>query len=192
MQPSTGSRRRSVARRGWKVPSRSKEELFVNAYRDGSIERWARAGATDRQIAESIGLSYTTYYKYLNEYPNVLDTIQSARKPVVTEAFEGLVRLSRGFEHTVTRQSKKEVLTSEGKVVTLHEAVQETRYYPPNHQACTKVIVNYLNHINRKKDGVPDEYVSEPEAMAADSKQGRLPEMEEALKCLFFGDGKDD
>lgn len=90
-----------------KVPNRSKETLFTDAFKDGSIEKWARAGATDKQIAECIGISRETFYKYLRVYPDVLDSLHRARKPVVMEAFEGLVRLSRGYhEKKISRHSR--------------------------------------------------------------------------------------
>ena len=181
--------------KGWKVPSRSKEELFVNAFKDGSIERWARAGATDKQIAENIGLSRETYYKYLKDYPDILDTLQCARKPVVLEAFDGLVRLSKGYHEKKTSKHIRIVYGQDknGKRVEtgrIEEIYDDDVYVPPSHQACTKVIVNYLNKLKKDKEGgVPDEYVNEPE-VTIETKQGRLSEMEEAMKQLFFGEEK--
>lgn len=182
--------------RTWKVPSRSKEELFANAYRDGSIERWARAGATDKQIAENIGVSRDTFYKYLREYPDVLDTLQHARRPVVHEAFEGLVRLSKGYHEKKTSKHIRIVYGQDknGKRVEtgrIEEIYEDDVYVPPSHQACTKVIVNYLNQTRKSKDGgVPDEYITEP-APELSVKQGRLPELEKAMQELFYG-GEDE
>ncbi len=149
--------------RTWKVPSRSKEELFVNAHKDGSIEKWARAGATDAQIAECIGLSRATFYKYLSQYPDVLDTLHRARKPVVIEAFEGLVRLSRGYHEKIQKKHIRTVKNKKGEVISkIEEIYEDDVYVAPQHQAITKVIVNYLNQIKKHGGGTPDEYLSEP------------------------------
>lgn len=174
--------------RTWKVPSRSKEEQFVNCYKDGSIEKWARAGATDAQIAECIGLSRATFYKYLAQYPDIVDTLQHARKPVVIEAFEGLVRLSRGYHEKVTKKHIRKVKDKKGNIISqIEEIYEDDVYVAPQHQACTKVIVNYLNQLRKSKDGgVPEEYITEP-APEASVRQGRLPELETAMKELFFG-----
>ena len=173
-----------------KVPSRSKEELFANAFKDGSIERWARAGATDKQIAENIGISRDTFYNYLKAYPDVLDTLHRARKPVVIEAFEGLVRLSRGYHEKTTRKHIKTIKDKKGNVISkVEEIFEDDTYIAPQHQACTKVIVNYLNQIKKHGSGTPVEYVNEP-AISTDAKDGRLSEMEQAMRQLFFGEGK--
>ena len=181
--------------RTWKVPSRSKEELFVNAYKDGSIERWARAGATDKQIAENIGLSRDTFYKYLREYPDVLDTLHHARKPVVLEAFEGLVRLSKGFHEKKTSKHIRIIYGQDknGKRIEtgrIEEIYEDDTYYPPDHRAGTKVIVNYLNQLKKDRNGgVPEEYINAPE-VTVEAKQGRLSEMEQAMRELFFNGGE--
>ena len=175
---------------------RSKEKIFKDFAEDGSLERWARAGATDKQMAENLGMSRDTFYKYLREYPDTLDSIQRARKPVVLEAFEGLVRLSRGFHETKTTTHTYVVYRRDknGEMVE-KERVEKTDvedvYFPPDHKAGTKVIVNYLKHMKKNREGVPTEYVNEPE-VTIEMKQGRLPEMEDAMKELFFGGGDDD
>lgn len=162
--------------------------------KNGDIARWASAGANDKQIAENIGISIDTFVEYKKSYSEFSETLAHARKPVVIEAFEGLVRLSKGFEHTVTRQSKKEVIDKNGNIVTLHEAVQETTYYPPQHQACSKVITNYLNQIKKYGSGVPQEYIAEPSVEQPEQKDGGLPEMDAMYRELFFsrGDIKND
>lgn len=170
---------------------RSKEDLFVSAYKDGSIERWARAGATDKQIATNIGLSRDTFYRYLKVYPDTLDVLQRARKPVVIEAFAGLVRLSQGFHETTTVRHQRIITKANGHKEKIEEVTETDTYYPPQHQACTKVIVNYLNKQKKSGDGVPEEYLAEP-AIEQVSKEGRLPELENALKELFFTRGKND
>lgn len=166
----------------------NKEKLFTTAVNDGSLERWARAGATDKQIAENMGLSRDTFYRYLKLYPDTSDILQRARKPVVIEAFEGLVRLSRGYHEKKISKHQRIVTHADGTKDRIEEIYEDDEYYPPNHQACTKVIVNYLNQQSKQKQGVPDEYLSEPIPSQQEIKQGRFPEMEEALKSLFFNE----
>lgn len=164
----------------------SSREIIEELIKNGDIEKWCKAGAKDSQLADNIGINLSTFYKYKNEYKEFSDTLKRARKPVVIEAFEGLVRLSKGFEHVVTKQNKREVLDRNGNIITLHEATQEVLYFPPNHQACTKVIVNYLNQI-KKGGGVPEEYLNEPLPEPPESKAKRFDEMEQAMKELIFG-----
>lgn len=167
---------------------RSKEDLFVSAFKEGAIERWARAGATDKQIATNIGISRDTFYRYLRLYPDTIDTLQRARKPVVLEAFHGLVRLSQGFHETTTVKHQRIITKANGHKEKIEEITETDTYYPPQHQACTKVIVNYLNKQKKDGEGIPDEYLSEP-TIEQVSKEGRLPELESALKELFFTRG---
>lgn len=172
---------------------RSKEQIFVEAFKDGSLERWARAGATDRQLAENLGMGKDSFYKYLKAYPDALDSIQRARKPVVTEAFEGLVRLSTGFHEKKISKHMRKIYGHDKKgnrieTGRIEEIYEDDVYYPPDHKAATKVIVNYLNYLKKNKDGgIPNEYINEPE-ITIETKQGRLPEMEQAMRELFYGD----
>lgn len=181
-----------MSKGGWKVPDRSKEELFVEAFKDGSMERWARAGATDKQISENLGMSRETFYKYLRQYPDVLDALHRARKPVVIEAFSGLVRLALGHHEKTISKHKRIVTNKKGEKDTVEEIYEDDNYYPPNHQACTKVITNYLNAQRKHNNGVPEEYITAPIPIQQEQKQGRFPEMEEAMHELMFGSEAED
>lgn len=167
--------------------ARNVPQIIKTAIDDGSIERWARAGATEVQIASNLGVSYRAWCTEKSKNQQLVQVITRARKPIVIEAFEGLIRLSTGFEHAEKTSTTKEVIFN-GQITTLHEDKVEIKYYPPQPNACVKVIINYLNMM--KKAGkilVPDEYLSEAVPPQQQAKDGRLTEMDEAMRQLFFG-----
>ena len=165
-------------------------KIVEDGLNNGSIERWAGAGATDRQIAENLGISYSKYNQIKTENVKLVETVQRARRPVVTEAFNGLVRLSQGWHEKVTKRHIRKVKDADGKVISsVEEITEDDVYVAPQHQACTKVIVNYLRQLE-KGGGIPQEYLTEPSPVAQEQRNGRLEEMDKALAELFFGEKK--
>lgn len=163
-------------------------KIVDDALKDGRIEKWASAGATDAQMAQCLNISYAMFKVEKAKNPDIPATIQRARRPVVVESFEGLARLARGFHEKVTKKHIRKVKDADGHVVSqVEEITEDDIYVPPSHQACTKIIVNYLNQMKKYGVGIPQEYINEP-AVTIEMKQGRLPEMEEAMKKLFLGD----
>lgn len=167
-------------------------KIVSDALADGRIEKWASAGATDAQLAQCLGISYTMFKAEKAKNPSIATIIQRARRPVVVEAFEGLVRLSHGYHEKVTKKHIRKVKDSSGNVISsVEEITEDDVYVPPSHQACTKVVVNYINQMKKYGIGIPQEYASEP-SITIETKDGRLPEMEQAMRELFFNGGDNE
>lgn len=166
-------------------------EVIIASLEDGQIERWARAGATDRQIAQYLGVGKDSFIKAKKTLTDLTDRLQRARRPLVPEAFSSLVRLANGFEYTETVEENKQVMT-QGGIVTLKTTTVYRKQQPPNLNAISRVIVNYQKQTREKTEGVPTDYIINPPETRQDVKQGRLPELDEALKVLFFGDNSEE
>ena len=172
-----------------KTNSRTRNPLSVVslALDDGTIEAWARAGATDRQIAHYLGIGKDSFIKAKKELTDLSDRLQRARRPLVPEAFYSLVRLANGYEYTETVEEEREAI-HHGEIVKLKTVTTYHKHMAPNLNAISRVILNYQKKERDDSNGIPTEYITTPpETDTANRKEGRLPELDKALYGLFFG-----
>lgn len=160
-------------------------QIVKSALEDGTLEKWARAGATDKQLAHYLGIGKDSYIKAKKEIPDLAERIQRARRPLVPEAFNSLVRLANGYEYTETTEEIKDVLFN-GNVIQLHTLTTYHRHQPPNLNALARVIVNYQRQEREMLEGVPEVYITAPSDSETNNKQGRLPELDRAMLELFY------
>ena len=66
------------------------------------LEGLAREGLTDLQIAGKMGVSSTTYYRWLNEYEQIREAIKKGKAPVDTKVENALLKRALGYEYVET------------------------------------------------------------------------------------------
>ncbi len=101
------------------------------------IEKWARDGLTEKQIAKNLGISHDTLNKYKNNYPEMLDSIKRGRESCVTEIENALVKRALGFRY---EETKTYIKNEDGKKVTYTEKTE--KYQPPDVGACAILLKN--------------------------------------------------
>lgn len=62
--------------------AKPKYEKWLEAENLILLEGWARAGLTDEQIAEKIGVSRSTLNEWKNKYPDISDTLKKGKEVV--------------------------------------------------------------------------------------------------------------
>ena len=171
------------------VTKPSKEKVIQEAIQSGSLQKWAEIGMSNAEIADKLHISESVFYKWKKQNKEILEALTHAREtgPVV-EALHGLARLSRGFHEKTVSTHTKVTSFPDGTRKVEHDTYENDVYVAPNPTACAKILANYLNP--RKGEGMPTEYISEPLPIQQQEKTGRLTEMDEALKQLFFGEEK--
>ena len=76
------------------------------------IKKWAELGATEEQIAESLGISRSAFSEYKKQYKELNDTIKNARMSLVIDLKDTLVQRAKGFEYEEKKQYiKKDEVT---------------------------------------------------------------------------------
>lgn len=173
-----------------KITKPSKKPLLQKALDEGLIQKWGETGLTDRQIAEQVGCSLTVLYEYKRENPQFAEALIRARMgtPVVN-AWNGLVRLSTGYHEKTVKRHVKIKKDAQGNIIGREEEViEDDVYVPPQPQACKSVLANFYHQALKLREGMPEEYIVEPIAIQQQVKNGRLTEMDEAMKQLFFGE----
>lgn len=76
-----------------------------NAYKErieprkNEIIEWAKAGATNREIAIALGVSYSTFLDHVSKHPDFSDSLKEARLSGVPMVKLALYRRAIGFEY---------------------------------------------------------------------------------------------
>lgn len=132
------------------------------------IEQLLKAGNTERSVAKSIGIAYSTWNKYKAAHEEFSELIQKSREKPVDDLINQMYRSGMGFTKTIKRAMKiKEEIYDPitGKKKSSKEKIEfyeEEIYIPPNFQAAKFLIMNW-----DKKLG----YCSEPRAMELREKE---------------------
>lgn len=100
------------------------------------LEGWARDGLTDEQIADRIGIGYSTLQTWKSKYQDIQDTLKKGKEVVDTEVENALLQKALGMTKTVQKPIKlKEVKYNNGKRVSEKERIEyaeEEVFIPPD------------------------------------------------------------
>lgn len=104
------------------------------------IEKWLKAGNTEKSIAETLGISYSTWNKYKEEKKQLMQTIKKSRNELLYELKDALYKKAIGFEYEDKKQYiKKDEVT--GNKTQYTEIT--TKYCPPDVAAINLCLKNY-------------------------------------------------
>ena len=101
------------------------------------VEKWARDGLTELQIAKNLGISKTTLEDYKKKYPDFLNALKRGKEPFIAEVENALAKRAIGFEYEETKTYIKD---EDGKQVRYQEVT--TKYSPPDVGACAILLKN--------------------------------------------------
>lgn len=73
------------------------------------IEAWARDGLTDEQIAKNLGVAYSTFRKYKDEYPAFSSALKKGKEVVDIEVENALLKRALGYEYEEVKTLIEEV-----------------------------------------------------------------------------------
>lgn len=66
------------------------------------ISEWCRT-MTEQQIAEKLGIGYSTFNQYKADYPEVKEAIKKGKQNLVAELKSALIKKAKGYEYTETK-----------------------------------------------------------------------------------------
>jgi len=75
-----------------KYETNVKDKLFL-------IECWARDGLTMEQIADNLGISKVTFYKYLNKYDELSEHLKKGKEVADYEVENALFKRALGYKY---------------------------------------------------------------------------------------------
>lgn len=84
-----------------------KYDTYVKPYLP-IISEWCRT-MTEQQIAEKLGIGYSTWNQYKVDYPEVKEAIKRGRQNLVAELKSSLIKKANGYEYTETKEVTERV-----------------------------------------------------------------------------------
>lgn len=132
------------------------------------IEELLKKGFTERQVAEAIGVSYSTWRLHKEEQEAFSALILKSRETPVDNLLNSMYMSGMGFTKTITRQQKCKKVEYDpvtGKKIYEEEVMvpyEEEIYIPPNFQAGKYLIQNWGKDLG---------YCSEPALIAIREKE---------------------
>lgn len=137
---------------------RKEKKLDEILSRLGEIERWARDGATDTDMARFFNIGRTTWYEYKKKDARIGEALKRGRTNLVLELKGTLLKKAQGFMY-----EERKVIKEDGRVV------REEIYYkaaPPDVAAINLLLKNYDK----------DNWANDPQALALRKKELELAE----------------
>lgn len=74
-----------------------------------AIAEWLANGATEKQIAEKLGVGYSTFNDYKVKYQELAELLEKGRRNLVAELRGTLVKRAMGFDYTETKTVREQV-----------------------------------------------------------------------------------
>lgn len=84
------------------------------------MEGWARDGLTDEQIAENMGISVRTLYRWKIQHCQICQVLKKGKDVADREIENALFKRAKGYDFTETRIKKKGGIVVEETVITKH------------------------------------------------------------------------
>ena len=90
---------------------------------------------TEKQIAETLGVAYSSWNEYKLKYPELLESLKKGREALVLELRSTLIRKAKGFNY-----SEKKIIKENG-IVVREEEYQKASL--PDFAALNLLLKNY-------------------------------------------------
>lgn len=116
------------------------------------IRKWRKIGATVENMCEVLGVSKTTFHKYLNEQPEFADAYKKGKTELVMDLRGELARIA--FKHTL--ETKKQYIKQD------METGQKTQYT----EITTKEVDGDIAAINLLLKNLDENWSNDPQNLA--------------------------
>lgn len=90
---------------------------------------------TEQQIAEQLGVGYSTFMEYKKQFPELTEILKKGRQNLVAELRSALIKKAKGYDYTET-----ETTTEYGEVT---KVVEKYKSFGPDVAAINLLLKNY-------------------------------------------------
>ncbi|XCH78860.1 MAG: hypothetical protein WHF31_15260 [Candidatus Dehalobacter alkaniphilus] len=125
------------------------------------VEKWARDGLREDQIAENLGICVATLERYKKEHSEIVKALKKGKETLVTELENALIKKALGYEY---EEKKVYTKTEDGTTTTYTEITKK-------HQAPD---TGALFGLLKNKD--PEHYADNPQMIQLKKQELELRE----------------
>lgn len=120
---------------------------------------------TEQQIAEHLGVGYSTFMEYKKQFPELTEILKKGRQNLVAELRSALIKKAKGYDYTET-----ETTTEYGKVT---KVVEKHKSFGPDVAAINLLLKNYDK----------DNWANDPQSLELRKKELELREKQVDQNC---------
>jgi len=102
------------------------------------IEKWARDGLTEKQIAKNLGISKSTLETYKKEHPDLLNSLKVGKEPFIAEIENSLAKRAKGYDYEEVKTYIK--VDPDGNETRYQE--RTSKHVPASVAACNIILKN--------------------------------------------------
>lgn len=84
------------------------------------LEGWARDGLTDEQIAENMGISARTLYRWKDKYCQICQALKKGKEAADRQVENALFKRAIGYKYEEVREESKGGIVTKRTVTTKH------------------------------------------------------------------------
>lgn len=121
---------------------------------------------SEEQIAQTLGVGYSTFKRYKRDYKPLQDAVKRGRKVLVMELKNALIQKAKGFEYTETKEVK-EINEDTKKLETVKIETVKKRTTPD--VAAINLLLKNYDKENWRND--PAEYELKKKALELQEKK---------------------
>lgn len=96
---------------------KSKYETHVET-KLSEVERWARVGLIDEQIAKNLGIAYSTFREYVKQNPALSAALKGGKEVIDYEVENALLKRALGYSYDEVTKEDMDGVLAVSKVVT--------------------------------------------------------------------------
>lgn len=89
------------------------------------LEGWARDGLTDKQIAEKMGVGYSTLQTWKGKYQDIRDSLKKGKDVIDRLVENALLKRALGYEFDEVKEKYEDGVLTE-RIITRKEVVPDT------------------------------------------------------------------
>lgn len=135
------------------------------------LEGWARDGLTDEQIAENMGIGYSTLQTWKSRYQDIQDTLKKGKEVVDIQVENALLKRALGYSYKETTHE----LIEGGMQVT--KVVEK------------EVIPDTTAQIFWLKNRRPDKWRDKQDVQVSGSLEAEKTKLDDLIQQMRGGDG---
>lgn len=97
--------------------------------RFSEITEWLQIGATEKEIAENLGVNHKVFIKYKQQYKELNELVKNGRKKPVQEIKAALFKRATGFQYTEKKIVHKQILLKDEDEADIPATLVQTEEY---------------------------------------------------------------
>lgn len=97
----------------------SKYETHVRC-RLNEVEKWAKAGVADKQIAKNLGVAYSTFRDYVKKHSELSASLSKGKQEIDEKVENALLKRALGYEYDEVKEIYEGDQLTKRQVITKH------------------------------------------------------------------------